>query len=183
MKKLTSIANFFNKLSLPPEVGSQAIFIQHNNKPGKNKTQAEDVFDFLKFIKSWHLVVGQKFAEHTIPLKHQFKELTILSNHATISSELKFLENHLIEKITKLYPRLESKITTIRFINDTTHFAQLKKKLIYQENLPLDNHLHDYSPEKKRLTKIAEKMFEDIDDIEVKEKFISLYIQNHQSSK
>ncbi|MBC7713292.1 MAG: DUF721 domain-containing protein [Rhizobacter sp.] len=150
------------------------------HEAGKS-AQLSDSFDFISLIKAWKEIAGDKLSEHTIPLKNQNGTLMVLSNHSAFANELSYMELPLKKKIFARFPNLEKSILNIKFIVDSTHFSKqyaqfvaptekIKKK---NENL-----LHPYSPEFRRLKKEAEEMFIDIDDLEIKEKMISLYIQS-----
>lgn len=138
-------------------------------------------FDFISLIKSWPKIAGEKLSEHTIPLKNQNGTLLILSNHSAFANELSYMEIPLKNKIFATFPSLQQSIQKIKFIVDTTHFNQqflnfaapLEK--IKKKNETL---LHPYSPEFRRLKKEAENLFSDIQEIEIKEQMISLYIQS-----
>jgi mevalonate kinase len=143
--------------------------------------QLSESFDFISLIKAWKEIAGDKLSEHTIPLKNQNGTLMVLSNHSAFANELSYMELPLKKKIFAKFPYLEKSILNIKFIVDSTHFSKqyaqfiaptekIKKK---NENL-----LHPYSPEFRRLKKEAEGMFGDIEDEEIKEKIISLYIQS-----
>ncbi len=163
-----------------------STFIDFDQKSSSDRAKKEyysknfDGFDFLSLIKEWPNIAGQKLAEHTIPLKNQNGTLVILSNHSAFASEMKFMEMPLKKKIFAMFPGLEKQIKTIHFIVDSTHFSQQvemfsegSKTAKQKVKLP-----HPFSPEAKKLQKDAEDFFKDIEDTELKNKFISLYIQN-----
>ena len=155
--------------------------VRASKKETTKSSQLSDSFDFISLIKAWRDITGNKLSEHTIPLKNQNGTLVILSNHSAFSSTLSFMELELKKKIFAKFPDLEKSIHNIKFIVDSTHFSKPYAQFI----APLDkikktneNTLHKYSPEFIRLKKEAEAEFGYIDDIEIKEKMISLYIQS-----
>jgi hypothetical protein len=75
---------------------------------------------------------------------------------------------------------LEKTISKIKFIVDSTHFdKQYAQFIAPTETVKKKNEqiLHPLSPEFRRLKKEAEEMFIDINDKEIKDKMVSLYIQ------
>lgn len=155
------------------------------NESGK-KAQLKDSFDFLSLIKTWREIAGDKLSEHTIPLKNQNGTLIILSNHSAFAHQLSFMEQPLKKKIFEKFPYLEKSVKNIKFIVDSTHFDQQKAHLLHlgpKEKKDNPNQLHPYSPEYRRLKKEALELFDDIEDNELKESFISLYIQTGAPKK
>lgn len=140
-----------------------------------------DSFNFLSLIRSWKQIAGEKFAEHTIPLKNQNGTLVILSNHSVFANELSYHELLLKQKIFVLFPELEKSIKNIKFIVDSTHFDKQYEQFVTLPSKNKDNVqqiFHKHSPEFKRLKKEAESMFAEIEDTELKEQMISLFIQS-----
>ncbi len=148
---------------------------------GGKSAQLSDSFDFISLIKAWREIAGDKLSEHTIPLKNQNGTLIVLSNHSAFANELSYMELPLKKKIFAKFPNLEKSILNIKFIVDSTHFSKQYLQFI----APLEkikkkneNVLHPYSPEFRRLKKEAEEMFGEIEDKEIRESMISLYIQS-----
>lgn len=146
-------------------------------KSGAKKT-TQDGFDFLALIRAWKEIAGAKLSEHTIPLKNQNGTLIILSNHSAFANELSFMELPLKKKIFEKFPALEKQILSIKFIVDSTHFSKQYEQFITPVEKKNVQVLHPHSPEFKRLKKEAEELFFDLNDNELKEKMISLYIQS-----
>lgn len=162
---------------------------QDNSNTGVSRTygaRAHSTFDFLELIRSWPDVVGPTLAKHTIPLKNTRKVLTILTNHSAFSEQLKFMEKVLIEKIESHFSELRGQVKELRFIFNSAHF-NTQKKLASQAPEPASQALgspvkkralpHPQSPEFKRLRAQALEIFQDGPE-ELKESFISLYIQS-----
>jgi hypothetical protein len=157
-------------------------FIESNdnsqNSYKKEKAFLHDSFDFLSLIRAWKDIAGAKLSEHTIPLKNQNGTLIVLSNHSAFANELSFMELPLKKKIFEKFPALEKHIVSIKFIVDTTHFAKQYEQFVTPVEKKKAQTLHPYSPEFRKLKKEAEELFIDVEDAEVKEKMISLYIQS-----
>jgi hypothetical protein len=141
-------------------------------------SKVSDSFDFLSLIRSWPEIAGAKLSEHTIPLKNQNGKLLILSNHSAFANELSFMELPLKKKIFDKFPGLSNSIFSLKFIVDTTHFQEHYKRFAMPEIESKQQYsLHPHSPEFKNLKKEAQLFFEQIEDGELKEKMISIYIQ------
>jgi hypothetical protein len=136
-------------------------------------------FDFLALIRSWPEIAGDKLSEHTIPLKNQNGTLMILSNHSAFANELSFMELPLKKKIFAKFPNLTNSIHALKFIVDTTHFEEQYNRFVVTAKEKKEVFtLHPHSPEFKKLKKEASMLFEEISDPELKENFISLYMQS-----
>ena len=150
-------------------------------------TASGELFDFLSLIEKWEEIVGPKLSKVTVPLKNQKKVLTVLTNHSAYSQSLSFMEDTLRKKILKVFPELRGKLTRFNFIVSTEHFdkqrgdllrrAQAGRSEVTEEKK--NNELHPQSPQYKSLKADALEEFIDIEDEEVKERLVSLYIQNH----
>lgn len=139
---------------------------------------AKETFDFLALIRCWKDIAGTKLSEHTIPLKNQNGTLIILSNHSAFANELSYMELPLKRKIFEKFPNLEKSIQSIKFIVDTTHFSKQYQQFITPVEKKKNQGLHPFSPEYRKLKKEAEEFFLELEDKELKEKMISLYIQS-----
>lgn len=162
-----------------------------------HSAQDEGLFDFLKLVHNWEVIVGPRLCKHTIPLKNKWGTLTILTNHSAISGQISFMSEMIIQKVEKHFPPLKGHIKKLSFIVDSTHFQkrleQLKthkqtlggKKLLLKENSShesLNNQeketrLHPYSPEYRQLKERAQSILGHLEDEEVKELLTSVYIQ------
>lgn len=152
----------------------------NQNYSKRGKAHLNDSFDFLALIRAWKDIAGAKLAEHTIPLKNQNGTLIILSNHSAFANELSFMELQLKKKIVDKFPNLEKSILSIKFIIDSTHFAQHYSQFVKPIEKIKSQGLHPFSPEFRKLKKEAEELFVDLKDEEIKEKMISLYIQSYK---
>jgi hypothetical protein len=143
--------------------------------------QLSDSFDFISLIKAWKEIAGDKLSQHTIPLKNQNGTLMVLSNHSAFANELSYMELPLKKKIFAKFPALEKSILNIKFIVDSTHFTKQYTQFVLpneKTKKQIANQLHPFSPEFRKLKKEAEELFADLEDPEIKEKMISLYIQS-----
>lgn len=152
------------------------------NKQETGKTaQIAESFDFISLIKAWKEIAGDKLSEHTIPLKNQNGTLIVLSNHSAFANELSFMELPLKKKIFAKFPALEKSILNIKFIVDSTHFDRQYSQFLApteKQKKVEQNKLHPHSPEFKKLKRDAEEFFKSIEDAEIRERMISLYIQS-----
>ncbi len=144
----------------------------------KGQKSVSESFDFLALIKAWKDIAGSKLAEHTIPLKNQNGTLIVLSNHSAFASQLSYMELPLKQKIFEKFPSLEKSILSIKFIVDSTYFSKQYEQFVIRSEKKQIQQLHPYSPEFRKLKKAADEMFSDIEDSEMKEKFVSIYIQS-----
>ena len=157
---------------------------QTSNKLGRDsKKYSKDSFDFLTLIKQWEEIVGPRLAEHTIPLKNSRKVLTVLSDHSAFSSQLSFLEQVLIKKVTERFPSLEGKINKIVFQTNPRHFRdQLKAtEPLKRKSETVEEITHKFSPLDQQLLRKAEQIFAHIEDEEMKKSMTSIFIQFNKS--
>jgi len=152
----------------------------HSQRRGSfpHKSGLKESFDFLSLIRAWKDIAGAKLSEHTIPLKNQNGILIVLSNHSAFANELSYMELPLKKKIFDKFPSLEKSISSIKFIVDSTHFSQQYQQFITPIEKKMRMALHPQSPEFKKLKKEAEIFFLEINDQDLKERMISLYIQS-----
>lgn len=178
LKKLSQFIDFDNR-DAQGHTKADGKFSPSRQMTNKSKELSES-FDFISLIKSWKEIAGDKLSEHTIPLKNQNGTLLILSNHSAFANELSFMELPLKKKIFAKFPDLEKSITNIKFVVDSTHFSKqyaqfaMPKESVKKQN---ENLLHPFSPEFRKRKKEAEELFSYIEDPEIKERMISLYIQ------
>ena len=143
-----------------------------------------EAFDFLHLIRDWPLIVGDKLAAKTVPLKNQRKTLVILSNHSAYSEQLSFMSDNIIDKINEHFPMLHGRIAQIKYMTNPSHFkAQQERATVLKESKPkeISELTHKFSPSDQALIKEAELFFEDIEDQEIKKSLKSIFIQLHKS--
>lgn len=132
-------------------------------------TQSKGLFSFIHLIKEWEQIVGKMMAQNTIPLKIKSHTLFISTKHSIFAQELGFLIPVIIEKIQERFPDLVGKITKIKFLHSnysSNQFFQEKKSLNNKkESKPS---MHPFSPEFMAKKSKAEKLFNEIEDPEIK---------------
>lgn len=153
------------------------------HKPASKKSsysgrsyQYQDSFDFLQLISNWQQIVGPTLAANTYPLKITNGSLTILTKHSIYSQELSFLAEDIKKQIIKLYPTLKTFIKTLRFQTSSSFF---EKKLLQEEAVPktINKSKHNFDPHYREKLFEAKEEFSDIEDEELKEILVSLYLQ------
>jgi hypothetical protein len=143
-------------------------------------------FNFLKLIESWPLIVGERLAENTIPLKNKGKTLTILTNHSAYSQQLKMMEEVLKKKIFEHFPQLRSSLKSLQFQTSSRHFDEEAKELKEKSksapkiktSVETKLKIHKYSPEYKKLSKEADDEFQELEEGEFKDSLKSIFIQS-----
>jgi hypothetical protein len=161
----------------------------YNIKPpharGNSKNhKTSEAFNFLSLIKEWPLIVGEKLAAKTVPLKNQRKTLVILSNHSAYSEQLSFMSDKIIEKINEHFPMLHGKIANIKYMTNPAHFKlqqEVATTLKDSDPKELSDLTHQFSPTDQALVKEAEVYFQDIEDEEVRKSLKSIFIQLHKA--
>lgn len=164
------LGSFFNELGAPKKSSVKKTGI-------KGRHQG---FDFLNLIKDWEKIVGPKLAKTTIPLNNQYGNLVVLTNHPAISQTLSFLEEDIKKNIFKEFPSLNGKIKHIYYQTNSSFFEKKMDEAVKRGHLgkALEATLHPYSPKYIKLKEEAEEIFQEIDDTEIKDILISIYIQN-----
>lgn len=150
-------------------------FDPHDLKRDELK-QFYQTFDFLDLINKWPQIVGEKLAAVTSPLKLKQDALYVMTKHPVYSQQLSFLSEEIKSEIFKVFPRLQSILKRIVFQTQENYFQEKSK--ITEQQLEATNRLHPQSPRYKILRLEAEKFFKDIEDHEVRERLISIFIQS-----
>lgn len=132
-------------------------------------------FDFLDLIKKWPEIVGEKLAAVTSPLKIKQDSLFVITKHASYSQELSFSSEMIKKEVFKQFPNLKPIVKKLAFQTQENFFEQ---KLIKEKELSLIPKLHPQSPKYKLLKQEAERLFNDVEDTELKESLISIFIQS-----
>jgi hypothetical protein len=160
-----------------------AIRSDSNSKNYKTRRTSE-AFDFLHLIRDWPIIVGEKLATKTVPLKNQRKTLIILSNHSAYSEQLSFMSDKIIDKINEHFPMLHGKIAQIKYMTNPAHFkAQQERAKVLKKSAPkeITEITHKFSPQDQALLKEADNYFSDIENEEIKKSLKSIFIQLHKS--
>lgn len=132
-------------------------------------------FDFLDLVKRWPEIIGSKLATVTSPLKIQGDSLVIMAKHSSYSQNISFLSEEIKEKIFKIFPKLKPVIKKIVFLTKENFFNNQESII---ENKKHILSMHPQDPRFKILKIEAEKLFEDVEDPELKKVLISLFMQS-----
>ncbi len=133
-------------------------------------------FDFLDLIKKWPEIVGAKLAAVTSPLKIQNGALFIITKHSSYSDELNWSSELFKVSIFKHFPNLKPIIKKLAFQTQENFFEERKVK---EEVLAAKvTKLHPQSPAYKLLKLEAERLFNDVEDPELRASMISIFIQS-----
>ena len=147
----------------------------------KKRYHSGEGADFIQLIKGWGQIIGKEFAANTIPLRISNKKLIILTPHITFSQQIIFNEQFILQKIKEKFPSFKNQIHQLRFKVNPNYFLQQSNTTIIQKNLkqPTVQTLpHKYSPEYKQWKKEGQQIYQSIEDNELREQLISLYIQS-----
>jgi len=148
-------------------------------RQGSGQKEQVDVFDFISLVQAWPQIIGQKLAEHTIPVKNSHKVLTILTSHSVFNDQLSYMGEELKNKIITYFPQLKGQLKEVRFQCNPLFFKQKKEaQIVVQKKSPPQKKLHPFSPEYKKLKQEALEALGEIEDLELKEQLISIYIQS-----
>lgn len=138
-------------------------------------SRQNDCFDFIHLVQSWEDIVGPMLASNTIPLKIQNGQLIVLTKHAIFSQELGFMTPIILKKITQRFPKFKNQAKKIKFVTSEKYFnVPIEKKSPTPKH---SNIQHAFSPEYQRKKILANKAFSEIEDEELKDLLISLYLQ------
>ena len=136
-------------------------------------SKSQDIFDFIYLIQAWEEIVGKMLSSNTKPLKINKKVLFIIVKHPVFSNELKFMVQMIIDKIVEKFPKLQGHITQIKFINSEGFFKPVQGMEIEKK---AKKTLHPFSPEVQMKKFKADQLFDDVEDLELKQLFIDLYL-------
>ncbi len=134
-----------------------------------------ETFDFLDLIQKWPLIVGEKMAKVSSPVRLRQEALVIMTKHSVYSQELSFLAEEIKRETFKVFPHLRPIILRLVFQTQENFFDELKSE--ESKKVPSPK-LHPQSPQVKILRLEAEKVFAHIDDPDLKSTMISLFIQS-----
>lgn len=137
-------------------------------------SRSDDIFDFIYLIQAWKEIVGPMLASHTNPLKINQQSLVIVVKHPIFAQELKFMSGLIIEKVIERFPKLHGQIKQIKFISSENFFKPMEEM---EQNQVASTKLHPFSPEYQAKKFQANKLFDSIEDEDLKQLFTSLYLQ------
>lgn len=132
-------------------------------------------FDFLELVKKWPEIIGSAFAKVTSPLKIKGDSLIIVTTHASYSHNISYLSEEIKQKIFALFPELKPVIKKLNFQTQENFFQQ---KQAEEAKKPVVQKLHPQDPRYKVLKLEADRLFGDIEDKDLKELMISIFIQS-----
>ncbi len=142
-------------------------------------TREEGIFSFIHLIKAWEEIVGKMMAMNTTPLKIRQKNLVISTKHAIFANELSFLVPKIIEKIHARFPELQSHVNGIKFVHSKVSAAELNKSTEEKsKQKKVKAKLHPYSPAFIERKVKAEKLFEGIEDEEIRKILTDFLIES-----
>lgn len=136
----------------------------------------------LNLISSWEKIVGKKLVEVSLPQRISRKTLYIIVNHSAYANYLNQMAADILVRIESVFPQYKNKIESLRFIFSEKAFQKIEEKLIQfksQEKKSIKEVINPHSPQFRRLEQEAQEMFSNLDDSEIKDSFISIYIQTH----
>ena len=129
-------------------------------------------------IDAWPNIIGPTLSKVTKPLKIQQKSLYIISAHPAFSQQLSAMDQEIIKKVTTYFPNLARKITKIYFQTNPSYFKSKKgTKEDNIENYERKNKFNRFSPRYRKLKSEALKIFSSIEDKDVQNSLINIYIQ------
>lgn len=132
-------------------------------------------FDFLELVKKWPEIIGPALSAVTSPLKIKGDSLIIMSKHASYSQNISFLSEEIKQKIFALFPALKPIIKKLNFQTQESYFNQ---KQVEEAKKVVPPKLHPQDPRYKILKLEAERLFGDIEDKELKDLMMSIFIQS-----
>lgn len=138
-------------------------------------SRQNDCFDFIHLVQSWEDIVGGMLASNTIPLKIKNGQLIVLTKHAIFSQELGFMAPVILDKISQRFPNFKDQAKKIKFVTSEKYFNTPIKQEPVKQNAT--KNAHAFSPTYQRKKIMAQKEFSEIEDDELKELLISLYLQ------
>lgn len=152
-------------------------FSSHDQRRDEMKSFYQ-TFDFLELIKKWPAIVGEKMCQVTSPLKIQQDSLVIVTKHSVYSQELSFLSETIKLEIFKVLPELKPIIKRLNFQTQEGFFQQkeIQAQKIAQ-SAPAK--LHPQSPKYKLLKIEAERLFGGIEDPELRQSMVSIFMQSN----
>ena len=134
-------------------------------------------FDFLELVKKWPEIIGPALSAVTSPLKIKGDSLIIMSKHASYSQNISFLSEEIKQKIFALFPALKPVIKKLNFQTQESFFNQ-KQTEEAAKKVASPPKLHPQDPRYKILKQEADRLFGDIEDAELKDLMMSIFMQS-----
>lgn len=133
-------------------------------------------FDFLELVSKWPEIIGPALSKVTSPLKIKGDSLIIVSKHASYSQNISFLSEDIKQKVFLLFPQLRPVIKKLNFLTQESFFQEREAQ--QQEAQKVIPRFHPQDPRFKLVKLEAERLFADVEDLELKKTLISIYIQS-----
>lgn len=133
-------------------------------------------FDFLDLVQKWPEIIGPAMAKVTSPLKIKGDSLIIMSKHASYSQNISFLSEEIKQKIFVLFPELKPVIKKLNFQTQESYFNEQKSPAEAVKAEPKKFHPQD--PKYKMMKLEADRLFADVEDPELKNILISIFMQS-----
>lgn len=175
-KDFNSLADFLSGSN-----ESKEVYVTDQKKRIKRKNRGyysrqNGCFDFIQLINTWEEIVGKLLAKNSIPRKIHNGTLYIITKHPVFTQELTMMGPEIIRKISEHIPYLKDKLKKVKFTNADYSFEEFTKEDKNMDQKKLDAKNHPYSPHFKSKQLQAQKLFDDIDDPELKEILTGLYM-------
>ncbi len=151
-------------------------FAKHRYRPGGD-------VDTIILLKNWEHIVGEKLYSVSLPQRIFKETLYIIVNHSAYAHHLKQVSDQILLKIESLYPNYRNKVKQLRFVFSEQAFEEIKQSIPKESQAPKIKELFNpRDPKFRTLYAQAEQLFIDMPDDDLKESFISLYIQEHMKN-
>jgi Dna[CI] antecedent, DciA len=133
-------------------------------------------FDFIELVEKWPQIIGPALSKVTSPLKIKGDSLIIMSKHASYSQNISFLSEEIKQKVFSLFPQLKPIIKKLNFQTQESYFNQKENR--EEATKTLAPKFHPQDPRFKVLKVEAERLFQNVEDEELKKLLTSIYIQS-----
>lgn len=180
MKEFKSLAEVLSSSKEEEQIYTSETYYRKKRANKGYYSRSPEIFDFIHLVKAWENIVGKMLSENTIPLRIKSGQLFILTKHSIFSQELGFIVPLIIEKIESQFPSFKGQIKKVRFSHgkfSSDEFNQMKgnnqEKPKKEKEKP-----HPFDPKFRARKLQVEKMFEHLEDDEIKQLLISITLQN-----
>jgi hypothetical protein len=176
VKKLKSISEILSSSSQEEEVYVSETYRRKKRAQKGFYSRDEHLFDFIHLVNKWDTIVGKMLADNTIPLKIRRSTLYILTKHSIFSSELSMMSQLIITKIEEQFPFFAGKIKKISFSsgNYSSEEFNLIKEETHLTKEKIKEKPHPFDPKYRARIQQVEKMFDDVEDDEIKKLLIGI---------
>ena len=182
MKKLKSLADILSSSNEDEE-----LYVSEKSKrkwranKGLYSKQAH-LFDFIHLVNRWELIVGKMLSQNTIPIKIKRSVLYVLTKHSVFSHELSLMSPLIIQKIEDNFPYFKGQIKKINYSSgnySSEEFNKLKNEREgANKEAPKKDAPHPFDPKFRARKSQVQKMFEDVEDEQIKELLIKITLDN-----